>query len=1228
MKKRIYTIISAVTLLALGGALALSHTDKLESLLFRNMPNRAPNTFVIDEDTDFSVAGYDDEDDPIYQGVAISEQNSLTTMFSGFELNSDKLSVSQYGVGFFMNTDPMNRGFNGVYTKFSGTGNFNFNIMLYFSYFELDPIGVLTGGYGDLQTIGSVQVTANQLAENNFTSTDLPGMEACRYVLGVVFSTDGTTLEELRFSTPCIETVPEVQESDFDDYRASDKAIMMNTIGEVIPFFGFGGYHFNNDGTGYGVYFMDDLAQPFIEAIYAAGYEVTSEESPTSITDVVRMYIQKKVTVAGEPVIRTMIVDYCPFLYSFKLELTTEVAYIGAYDTWPASLFNEVFNYDDFADTIIDNPFEETGITFVAREYNSGSDTNSIQLKLDGYDTETEEARALIAYLKEFVQENDGWSVYGVPFELPEGEDIYSGYEYEIHSGPYRIVLRYNEREGVFLQFREQKLLDTYPTEQVNAVLGLTGTDSIIPYTGTGKFKIYDNSSYVYVYLSDMENAIAYAQLLANSGFRYSENYSSEYVLVNEVFDSYQVRIYFSSLEYDEYFSIGYERCSLGTEYSSFQAALEAYTSESLARNHVYPELSGEHTYKTITTEYTYQPFAKGIYISGLTSSYLNSLIGSAEYNAYYDAYQFEDDGNGNCLFISVEEVSGGVKINPFVVSNPVTLYNSSDANALLLAQYEAHYPDGTQHHADALASRVDLPNSNGEKIYLVSSYTTNVAIYGANSRTVANQYFAAIESHGYDVSDLQKHYVYGTTGFNGSWSISTNTYGVSFSTFHFTYDSSVNPLIHFVAHDDANLASIESVFAEFPHNGAEEIFYNDGYNYVVTDDTFDDVAFSNALIANGFERHDTTDYYYFVKDNGTAYYRVDHYNSYGTFNITEDDGYHVYYFTTEASHYCTFNEILAAASASGNPVPTTIVNALPSFNSLGTVFNYGGADSQSFWARFSSQTDLNAFATATMAAGFKKEGSSSFTYSDGENFYIYISINTSYKEISVRYRNYQWTTTPDVTECSNTILYKLQDHILFPDETGNVFYFDRAYCRNNSSSWMDFYLRPSLVDIEDYVEKLVNNGFTLQSSGNNYWDLEKYIQGEKLYIYINLDHGVYRVNCSYNNNNFVYSANSSDIEATLAADSWNVSFADSNVVLSIKEWSYYFNSDMQQANVFVYFENASATTAFLNALLATGDYTETISGSSHWLTKTEGGLSYTIYFYDESITMYVSTNV
>ena len=54
MKKKTYAIVSAVTLLALGGALALSHTDKIESLLFRNVPNRAPNTFVIDEDTDFT----------------------------------------------------------------------------------------------------------------------------------------------------------------------------------------------------------------------------------------------------------------------------------------------------------------------------------------------------------------------------------------------------------------------------------------------------------------------------------------------------------------------------------------------------------------------------------------------------------------------------------------------------------------------------------------------------------------------------------------------------------------------------------------------------------------------------------------------------------------------------------------------------------------------------------------------------------------------------------------------------------------------------------------------------------------------------------------------------------------------------------------------------------------------------------------------------------------------
>ena len=1223
MKKRTYAIISATTLLALGGALALSHADKIESLLFRNGPSKTPNTFVIDDDTDFTQAGVDEDDEPIYQGVAISDENSLTTMFSGFELDDGKLGIGQFGVGFFMNTDAMNRGFNGVYTKFSGSGEFNFNIMLYFSYFELDPIEILTGNYGDLQTIGSVHTTANQLAENNFTSIDLPGMEACRYVLGVVFSTDGATLEEIRFSTPCIETVPEVTPSRFEDYRQSDKAIMQEKLGEVMPFFGFGGYHINSDGEIYGTYFMEELAGPFIDATFNAGFEISYEDYPDSPSGIAHMVIQKKVKVAGEDEIHTMVVEYCPFLYSFKVQLTTDMDLIGAYDTWPVALFNEVFNYDDFADDIIANPFSQEGITFVARRYDSGSDNNAIQLRLEGYDNETEEARALLAYLKAFAANNDDWSVYGVPYELPEGEDIYSGYEYEICNGPYRIVLRYTERDGAVIQFREPKLLDTFPTEQINNKLGLTGSDSIIPYTGTGKFKIYSDSSYVYVYLSDVDNARAYAQTLINAGFRLAENYSSEYVLVNDIFDSYTVRIYLNSLEYDGYFSINYDRSVYGNEFDSFQAALEAFTSESLARNHVYPELSGDHIYKTITTNYSYQAFAKGIYISGLTSSYLDSLIGSAEYNAYYDAYQFEDDGNGNYLFISVEEVSGGVRINPFVVSSPVTLYDSVDANALLLARYEAQYPEGNPNREDALASRVDLPNSNGEKVYSVSTYSTSVSIFGNNSYALAKQYFTAIGNNGYDVSELEKHFIYGSTGFYGNWSETDNSYNGVYSTFNFNYSTSPSALRDFVSHDDANLTTLEAAFAEFPHNGAEKIFYNNNDNYVITKDTFDDVAFSNALIANGFERHDNTDSYYFTKDDGTSYYRVEHVSNYAGFGVMKEDGYHIYYFQVENSHYVTFNDVLTKASENRNPVPTVIVNALPNYNALGAVFSYSSSDAEGLWARFSSQMDLQAFAQATIAAGFKKDGSSNFTLVSEENYYITIYVNTTYDEINIRYHDFQWTTVPNPVDYANTLLYRLQNDVLLPDDSGNVFYINRAYNRGNSNSWVEFYLKPSLVNIENYVDKLLNNGFHLTGNGNDYWYFEKTIQGETLYVSINLDYGVYRVYSSYYNNDYIYQVNSADIEGTLAADGWNVSFTDSNVIFQLKEWSYSIYGTPIQLTINYSFGSSSDCNTFANAMIATGDYDEH-TGGTHWLEKTEGGHRYVIYIYETTMTMYI----
>ena len=1106
MKKKTYAILSGVTLLALGGALALSHADKIESLLFRNQPKKQLNTFVIDGNTTFTAQS------DYYEGVAISEgQVELTTKFMGFEKENDQLTSQANSPISFTNVTPMNVGFDSFRCEFSGTGTYKYSIMVFFSYFELNLDDIVAGQYADLQRFARTHVETTGSINETVTISDVPGMINCKYVFGVVIAESDLTLEEMEFGTPCTDQVPVVSEKGtFTDYTASEKALLTGErYGELIPFFGHGGYYMHaveDEIFLEGMLVDDELGGAFLGGLVNNGYQPTKAEEPSGENEYGNYWLQKQ----DGTTIYTFDIEFCTnALFTLKVRLTLNEDMAGVYTSWPEDLFRDTLS-EEFADFAIDNPPElEDDVYYYSFAENEGDEVY-LALVVNGYDTDFEAISDLVDYLNDLLANYPEYTINDDSDEIPSSaSELYEDFEFSISDGIHTIGVFYEEGEGVYLLLAEDILREDFPTELINSYLGLEQGVNFPSFTETGDARFnYDPEDAEHggkfdidIHFSSREELDAYCQALENFGLTRSGTYTNSYSYTSNIFESYSLYVGFYDLESEGKIDLEFSKSSSGsyTDYSSFADAVNAAASNvpyfsDLVRNHVYPELVGDHIYRYCNSDTSYQ--GRGIYIDGLGQSYLNSLIADATYSDYYGTYVFEDEiahdeggGNDYMLAIDVEVISGGVRINPRTVEivPQSELVDSNTANERILAAIELNYghfqQDDPDKYAAIIAGVTSVPDSHGEKVYsaLATSYP-EFAIFGANQEAYAEAFALALENNNYTYSKILNRYYHSnnviTVWRNTNYSASSSGNGIYFQ---YNIDCTTS-YVDFVSYADANISGYESTYANFPHEGSEKLFHRlTGTNMIVVNEEFDLDQYVENIENNGFRR-----LYYgdedarFEKQYGESLLEIRIRNNYKDgidgVDFSKESGYHIIELVEQADYFESYADVLVDPKLID--VPSEYVALLPTYSSTDALFNIRYAGNTSMELLYKSSMDIDEFVAAAVNSGYTRTKQYRLYAFDGVN-YVNMEIEKDQHTIRFYFQSYNWTTIPSYVEKIDTLYYFMHDYMPMPTETGNIFYTD-LYSGGTGS--FNFYLKKT-VDIDTYIASLQAFGYEEERS-------------------------------------------------------------------------------------------------------------------------------------------------
>ena len=1129
MKKKLYSPILCVTLGAVAFGLALSSFGNIkESILRYSHSSIRRNQFVINHNSEVSLLGDDDFGNHVYSAVALSGGNSLQTLFVGFNTVNDKLVLSAGDVGIITNYDPMNVGFNLLSVTWTGSNNeFTYSTVSAFSYFRFaeddfyeNIDAMANGAYADLETYAHTHVTATGTFTETVNTSKLPGILDTRHVVSVITADADLTLEEVVFGTECVAQVPVVSEiGTYSDYRQSEKDLIEDVYGFPVPFVGNGLYYMYQQGNDIyieGAFVDDDLVEPVLDGFDDLDYIVTLSTDPTAPLGFGRIVEQS----TNGTDFFTADIQYCAnAIVTYKIKLTTDAELIGYYEDWPDKLFEDNLS-TEFASFVKSNPLEdeEAGffdITDLALGGYQDDSQNFLAIAIFGYSSYQEAFNALIDYLTGIANDTNNDYVISKS-EIPSGNPrVYEDgeeYELQITDGVHTFYASYSE-DIVVLLFNEPVLVNAFPTTLVNETLGLPQGRSVIPFGETGRFNYRERegatSIDIYVYESNLESVFGYRNALLAAGLTsYGQN-SGYFELRSDVFDGYSVNIDYRDISTTHKITLSFRRNNDLRTANSFSDALAIFTSDSTILDHVFPTISGDHVYRVVTNSYNSSEYklVKGIYISDLGQSYINDLLLDAEYNAYYNAYLFEDETDGsNTLAIRYEVLTSGVRIEPLMIAvdQTIQLLDSVDANVILQNNFDSSYdylaqsqdPDDQAKYAKYVQAFTLAPNSNGEKVYMVDSTSPSFTIYGANAETYADAYTASAESKGFTYSRLQNRYYFGSDDqirvFRDD-SIDSNNDNTSIRFSFVPTNSDTYVFADFTSYADANLADIENNFVSFPHNGNEKIFYHaSGSNKVVVETAFDNRQFVLDLIADGFYYYSTgTDDFELRKSDGTTMYKVvasrSGYleNTYSTY-YSDARRFYVYTFDVVQNYYTTF---ASEISDYDDVISARYLNALPTYTNNDNSFHIEDCSPSSVTFSLSEDVNQTAVVNAFLNAGFTGNDASSLHY-NGEDF----RINCHFYFVGswvlyIYFEDYTWQSFPTTAQSMNTLYYFASSYIPTPDETGNIF----ATPTNYTSSSFYFVLK-NTVDIESYISKLSALNYTINRSDSS-----------RLYVHFNL---------------------------------------------------------------------------------------------------------------------------
>ena len=1107
MKKKLYCSIVCIMLSAAGLGIVVGSAGGIKTSILNNShyASLRRNTFVIDDQSEYTSHGTGE--DAYYTAVALSSQNSLMTMFAGFELSGDQLVLHSGDLGVIANVDPMNVGFNQLSVNLTGnSNNFKYSFLSAFSYFDISDKAaeIAMGGYEDLQTFAHVHVDSTGTVSESVTTAQLPDMSDCRYTLTVILADADLTLNEVVFGTECVAQAPvKTDIGEFSDYRDSEKAAIQSSFGGYLPFVGNGLYYFyeqNNEIFLEGAFGNIALVEPVIDGFTDNDYLPTVNVDPTPYGQIVFQTLL-------DGVVYTVDVEYCVNeIVTYKIRLSNTEEIHGLYDEWPLELFAQYLT-TGFCDILEDNPLDDAEAQFLdvsSLAFPEGIEgENALALLILGYEATSEldgeqvAFLALVSYLSSLVADQT-LNFVVTKNETPYNNEFIPGEEYEfsISDGVHSFTA-YFDGSLCLLLLSEPDLQSAFPLALINQTLELSQDKSVANYLGTGQFgyRVYSDSINVDVYYTSAASVELYRNALLDSGlYLYGE--SNDYVdFRSDVFDGYAVSMNFEDVDTLHKFRISFRKNSEFAKYNSFNDALQAYSSDSKVLEHVYPTIQGDHVYRVVRDSYTYRDYraTEGIYVNELDQAYVNDLIANATYNAYYNAYIFEDEYDGNNYFaIRAEVLTGGVRIQPMslYVDPAYELLDSDQANALLEAKFDELYGDlehGTpseqaeyQLYVDAI---VYAPASNGNKVYSVSGDScVEFSIYGQDRETYANAYTQAAITKGYAYSELQNRYYFGNTVVQVSrYDTADSTYNNTKSTIRFMPSGSGYHYVDFVSYANAGLTDIEANFASFPHEDDEEIFYRkSGSNQVVVSGEFDNKQFIKNLLANGFYYYDNSyPGYELRKSVGTALYKVRSdttmYES-GEYDLWSSDprGLRGYRFEVINNYYLGLNDALDEyMQGTSSTFVQDLLDAIPNYNSDAS-FHIEAGYYDSIDVNYADSLDKDAFIAALHAKGYvNSRGKDNFIYV-GTDYTVNVSFNNSSDQrLFFRYTHYEWKTFPTVAQSADTFYYFASSYIPTPTETGNIV----AYIYNYSTETFAFVLKKT-CDINDYMSKFVALGY------------------------------------------------------------------------------------------------------------------------------------------------------
>ena len=1156
MKKKFLGLLCGLATLTVATSLIVAAIGKTNDRIFTNKESRPLNTFVIDEDTPVT------SEDGDYYAVALSAGGvSINTKFVGFQKEDGKLVVKKNTRAVFLTVDPINVGFSGIGINFASGSHEEYQVSLaaYFSYFMLDINDITNGKYKDLAcAVNLFQPTGNLNVE--LTDSDLSEMGNCRYVLGVIYPSEDLTLKEISYSTYCLAVVPEVDEIGYyNDWKASEKQYFINQINEVIPFVGSGSYRFY--GGIQGAFLSEAKQNAYKSALISAGFDHYYSMT-FGLSEMI--YYQKKVADVVKTVGIQLLNDD---LRMYTLDVTDTYAWIDTYNSWPSEYIAENLS-SSFATFVNQNKYhiEGTGATYTcnAMVY---SNERTVSFIVNGYsETPLEMCKNAAAVLSLIVSENADYRFeQTTPAVLPESGTINELY-YSITNDLTTINVSYSIDSVFSVTYSEKLLSDTFPIDQINEQLHLESGDSVVPYTGTGQFYYYYGN--LTVYGASVSDLNTYLAVLEAQGFTAELNDTYQYIVRGAIFEQYMIYISFEDLSSKGRFSMYYTGSDYGKEFDTFAEALEQFSESELVSNHEYPAISGEHKFKIV--KYGSSSYRDGIYISGLGQGYLDELLEDGVYNPYFDAYVFSLEHEEEKYFaLQAELVSGGVRVQPMTVyvDSSKTLYNSAEANELLrqgfAERYEYLESSDPDLYAAYLALRVALPDSNGDKVYRVDKSDLSFSIYGSDRDTYAASFTSALSSSGYLYSNFankySKYIANDEYGLVNAYENSENEYGVKFNSYEYRTEMNYQ-LVDFVSYATADLGSIEDDFADFPHSGDELMFVKPDDHTVIVSDAFDNDTFIANLEANGFESQ-TSDVYQKIVGNDLYTVSIsDTYYDY-PYEYYGGRGYTVYQFGVLLNYYKTYNAIIADAESYA---PANFINALPAYNSADIAFADGGLFSNSITLEVKNGYSLNDFKDALVSKGYILNDGR-YIYALGD-YSIYCQINEEIgnPRIQFTYKEFNWTSYPTPAANLDNFYFTLHDLIPMPDESGNNYSFISGYDKNFS-----YYLKKS-IDIEDYVDKFLALGYTIEDKSEYYIYLRYEDDPYYLSVAIEINLDCYKVSIDNFSNKMANTVGTNDIEAFFIAKGFSgVEILDVNVSFAYEEA--YFNIDSDETGIDFY---------------------------------------------------------